>query len=346
MRTPPVRAPTKQSESGGSADQQVLSVRDLSVSFGTRHGTVHAVRRVSFDLVAGKTIGLVGESGCGKSTTARAIVGLLPASATVDGLIALGNEDLTTDSVMRRVRGKRIGMIFQDSMTSLNPVLTIGRQITESLESHLALAPRAARERAVELLEAVGVPDPATRLRQYPHQLSGGMRQRVAIAIAIAPGPEVLIADEPTTALDVTIQAQVLDVLRTIQRERQMTLLLISHDLGVMAGIADRIAVMYAGRIVEEGDADEVFANPRHPYTAGLLRSVPRLDGEVTGRLPSIPGDVAPLWSLPPGCPFQPRCPIAMTICENEDPTLEPIASAVTHSAACWAVLASEANRQ
>jgi oligopeptide/dipeptide ABC transporter ATP-binding protein len=239
------------------------------------------------------------------------------------------------------VRGRRIAIVFQDSITSLNPVLTIGRQITESLETHLGLSGAKARARALELLEGVSVPDSERRLRQYPHQLSGGLRQRVAVAIALAPDPEVLIADEPTTALDVTVQAQVLDVLRSAQRERNVALLLISHDLGVMAGLADDVAVMYAGRIVEHGPAEQVFAKSHHPYTGGLLRSVPRIDDEVRERLPSIPGAPPSLLIVDPGCPFRPRCPLAMPKCAVEDPPLEGVESA-SHRAACWAAVRSK----
>jgi oligopeptide/dipeptide ABC transporter ATP-binding protein len=227
-------------------------------------------------------------------------------------------------------------MVFQDSMTSLNPLLTIGRQLTESLEEHLGLSRRDASVRAAGLLEEVGVPEPARRLKQYPHQLSGGLRQRVAVAVALAPNPSVLIADEPTTALDVTIQAQLLELLKREQRERGMGLLLITHDLGVVAGMTDRLCVMYAGRIVEQGPTETVFDHARHPYTLGLLASVPRIDSELMPRLPSIPGAPPPIWDLPPGCPFRPRCTFAVTRCEAEDPPLEPV-QGVGQSVACWA---------
>jgi oligopeptide/dipeptide ABC transporter ATP-binding protein len=229
-------------------------------------------------------------------------------------------------------------MVFQDSMTSLNPLLTVGRQITESLRAHLGLSRADATARALALLDEVGVPEPAARLGQYPHQLSGGLRQRVAVAVALAPDPEILIADEPTTALDVTIQAQLLDLLAREREQRGMAVLLITHDLGIVAGMTDRVCVMYAGRIVEQGATEDVYADARHPYTLGLMRSVPRLDGEVERRLPSIPGAPPPLWMLPPGCAFRTRCPSALAVCSEQDPSLEPCAGG-GHDAACWAVV-------
>jgi oligopeptide transport system ATP-binding protein len=264
---------------------------------------------------------------------------LLPPNARIaGGSVELDGIDLLAapKSVLRRVRGRRIAMVFQDSMTSLNPLLTVGRQITEGLETHLGLTRRHAVRRAAELLEEVGVPAAAQRLAQYPHQLSGGLRQRVAVAIALAANPDVLVADEPTTALDVTIQAQLLDLLRREQEERRMALILITHDLGVVARMSDRLCVMYAGRIVEEGPTETLFAEPRHPYTLGLLASVPRIDGEIVLRLPSIPGQPPPLWDEDPGCPFRPRCPFAFERCEAMDPRLEPTETA-DHAAACWA---------
>jgi oligopeptide transport system ATP-binding protein len=318
----------------------LLSVQNLETAFSTPEGPVQVVRDVSFELEAGETVGLVGESGSGKTVTALSIMGLLPSAArTVGGSIMLGDDDLAKASRkrLRGFRGRRIAMVFQDSMTSLNPLLTIGRQITESLETHLGLSGADAGRRAVSLLEEVGVPEPAQRLKQFPHQLSGGLRQRVAVAIALAPNPEVLIADEPTTALDVTVQAQLLELLRRERVERGMAMLLITHDLGVVAGMTDRLCVMYAGRIVEEGPTESVFAEPRHPYTLGLLRSVPRLDTELQDRLPSIPGAPPPIWARPTGCPFRPRCPFAMDQCEVEDPPLE--AHGPGRAAACWADL-------
>jgi oligopeptide transport system ATP-binding protein len=315
----------------------LLSVRNLETGFYAGEGVVHAVREISFDLEAGETLGLVGESGSGKTLTALSIMGLLPPAARiVGGSILLEDDDLVKASKrrLRQVRGRRIAMVFQDSMTSLNPLLSVGRQITESLETHLGVSGADARRKAVSLLEEVGVPEPAQRLKQFPHQLSGGLRQRVAVAIALAPNPQVLIADEPTTALDVTIQAQLLELLRREQEQRGMAMLLITHDLGVVAGMADRLCVMYAGRIVEEGPTDHVYSEPRHPYTLGLLRSVPRLDSELQARLPSIPGAPPPIWDVPPGCSFRPRCPFAFERCDV-DPPLQPHGPGA--AAACWA---------
>jgi len=314
-----------------------LEVEDLETAFATEEGTVVAVRGISFRVGPGETLGLVGESGSGKSITALSIIRLLPASARiVGGRITLGEIDLLSLSQkeMRRVRGHRIGMVFQDSMTSLNPVLTVGRQITEALEAHQGVPAGDARRRALELLEEVGVPEPERRLSQYPHQLSGGLRQRVAVAVALAPGPQVLIADEPTTALDVTIQAQLLELLKHEQRARMMALVLITHDLGVVAGMADTVAVMYAGRIVEVGPTRQLFTEPRHPYTVGLLEAVPRIDGQLRQRLPAIPGSPPPITELAVGCPFQPRCPLALERCETEIPALEEVGEG--HAAACW----------
>jgi oligopeptide/dipeptide ABC transporter ATP-binding protein len=317
----------------------LLAVRGLVTVFSSEEGPLAAVRGVSFTLDPGETLGLVGESGCGKSVTALSIIGLLPPTARIaEGSIELDGRDLVGASKreLRRMRGRRIATVFQDSTASLNPLLTVGRQITESLETHLGVSGSEAARRAAELLEEVGVPEPGRRLRQYPHQLSGGLRQRVAVAVALAPNPALLIADEPTTALDVTIQAQLLDLLKREQAEREMALILITHDLGVVAGMADRLCVMYAGRIVEEGPTEAVFAEPHHPYTLGLLSSVPRLDGEIVERLPSIPGAPPPLGGLEQGCAFRPRCPFALERCAEEDPALEP-AGAGGHAAACWA---------
>ena len=317
----------------------LLAVRDLQTAFATGEGLVPAVRGISFEVAPGETLGLVGESGCGKSVTALSIMGLLPPNGhVVGGSIELDGRELRGASrrALRGVRGRRIGMVFQDSMTSLNPLLTIGRQITESLERHCGLSRADARRRAGALLAEVGVPEPERRLRQFPHQLSGGLRQRAAVAIALAPNPALVIADEPTTALDVTIQAQLLELLDREQRERDMALILITHDLGVVAGMADRLAVMYAGRVVEEGETGAVFSEPRHPYTLGLLRSVPRIDAPLERRLPSIPGTPPPMWDLPAGCPFRARCTFAFERCAAEDPPLEP-AEPEGRSAACWA---------
>ena len=317
----------------------LLAVRDLATGFSSDEGLVPAVRGVSFEVAAGETIGLVGESGCGKSVTALSIMGLLPPTGRiVAGSIELDGKELVgaPKRALSDVRGRRIAMVFQDSMTSLNPLLTVGRQITESLQRHLGMARSQAQRHAVELLEEVGVPEAERRLSQYPHQLSGGLRQRAAVAIALAPNPELLIADEPTTALDVTIQAQMLELLQRERQQRGMALILITHDLGVVAGMADRLSVMYAGRIVEEGPTEAVYAEPRHPYTLGLLRSVPRIDGPLESRLASIPGVPPPIWDLPAGCPFRPRCTFAFDRCATHDPPLESTGSQ-GKAAACWA---------
>jgi len=319
-------------------ERTLLEVHDLETVFVSRAGNVEAVRGVSFELEAGRTLGLVGESGCGKSATALSIMRLLPPAGRIaGGRIELGGLDLARASkrTLRQVRGKRVAMVFQDSMTSLNPLLTVGRQITESLTLHLGLGRREAEQKAAELLEEVGVPEPSRRLEQFPHQLSGGLRQRAAVAVALAADPEVLIADEPTTALDVTVQAQLLELLKREQEQRQMAVLLITHDLGVVARMSDQLCVMYAGRIVERGPAAEIFRHPRHPYTLGLLRSVPRLDRPLERRLPSIAGAPPEMWRLPSGCPFRPRCGYAVARCANDDPVLE-LVGAAGHSAACW----------
>jgi oligopeptide/dipeptide ABC transporter ATP-binding protein len=315
----------------------VLSVEELETSFSTADGVARAVRGVSLRVSAGETVALVGESGSGKSVTAASIMRLLPASAAITGgRVLLDDIDLCAldRRALRRIRGRRIAMVFQDSMTSLNPVITIGRQMTEGLSTHLGIRGPAARERAVDLLREVGVPEPEQRLRQYPHQLSGGLRQRIAVAMALAADPELLIADEPTTALDVTVQAQLLDLLRRERERRGMGMILITHDLGIVAGMTDRVCVMYAGRIVEQGPTEVVFAAPRHPYTAGLLRSIPRIDSTIAGRLPSIEGSPPSPWALPAGCPFAPRCERVEERCRVDEPASQPVGPA--HVAACW----------
>jgi oligopeptide transport system ATP-binding protein len=290
--------------------EPLLSVEDLRVRFRTDRGHVHAVNGISFDIAPGETLGLVGESGCGKSVTSLAVLGLLARNGEVTGGRAVfEGRDLIglSDSQLRRVRGREVGMIFQDPMTSLNPVLTIGRQLREAIETHLGLGRGEATARAAELLDQVGIPSAKARLRDYPHQFSGGMRQRAMIAMALACSPKLLIADEPTTALDVTIQAQILDLLRTLVAEYDSALILITHDLGVVAGMCSRVAVMYAGLLVETGSTDQIFERPRHPYTLGLLTSIPRLD-QARRALRPIEG-VPPNLAEPPGaCPFAPRC--------------------------------------
>jgi oligopeptide/dipeptide ABC transporter ATP-binding protein len=294
-----------------SGAPQLLSVRDLRVQFWTRRGTIYAVNGISFDIAPRETLGIVGESGCGKSVTALALLGILArAGRAVGGTAEFGGRDLLklSDRELRSVRGREIAIIFQDPMTSLNPVLTVGRQIREALETHFELSRRAAGARAVELLDRVGIPHAKERAGDYPHQFSGGMRQRAMIAMALACKPKLLIADEPTTALDVTIQAQILDLLRELVREESTALILITHDLGVVAGMCERVNVMYAGLFMETGSADQLFDSPRHPYTLGLLESIPRLDAPRKAQLKPIGGAPRNMLSPPAACPFQPRC--------------------------------------
>ena len=295
--------------------EPLLAVEGLEVRFWTNRGTVHAVNGVSFEISPGETLGIVGESGCGKSVTSLAILGLLPRAgrATAGSARLQGRELLAlSDRELRSVRGREIAMIFQDPMTSLNPVLTIGRQIREALETHFGLDRRAANARAAELLDQVGIPSAKARISDYPHQFSGGMRQRAMIAMALACEPKLLIADEPTTALDVTIQAQILDLLRGLVADRDTALILITHDLGVVAGTCERVNVMYAGMFVETGAAEQVFGTPRHPYTLGLLQSVPRLDTPRGRQLQPIAGSPRDMLHQPTACPFQPRCRFAV----------------------------------
>jgi oligopeptide/dipeptide ABC transporter ATP-binding protein len=322
----------------------LLRVRDLRVWFDTDAGPVKAVDGVGFDIERGETLALVGESGCGKSVTALSLLRLIPMppGRIVSGEILLDGEDLIRagDERIRRVRGAEIAMIFQEPMTSLNPVYTIGDQIVEAIALHRRVSPDEARALAVWSLRRVGIPDPERRVDEYPHQMSGGMRQRVMIAMALSCSPKILIADEPTTALDVTIQTQILDLLRDLQREFRGSVLLITHDLGVVAEMAHRVAVMYAGRIVETATATELFDRPRHPYTAGLLESAPRLDsGGAT--LHTIEGVVPDALRLPPGCAFHPRCTFAFERCRRDPPPpLEPCGGdgASSRCSACWFV--------
>jgi oligopeptide/dipeptide ABC transporter ATP-binding protein len=310
-----------------AAAEPVLTVDDLTVDFATGDGVVHAVRGVSYTLSAGEVLGIVGESGSGKSVTSMAVMGLLPRTAKVFGSVKFRGRELLgrTDKEMTQVRGKQIAMIFQDPMTSLNPVYKIGYQLAEAVLAHNDIGRQAARKRAVELLDLVDIPFPERRIDQYPHEFSGGMRQRVVIAIAMANSPDVIIADEPTTALDVTVQAQVLDSLRSAQAETGAAMVLITHDLGVVAGQADRVLVMYAGKPVEIGQVDDIYYSPRMPYTLGLLGSLPRLDLSSQDRLTPIQGAPPSLVNLPPGCPFTPRCPIAAAVCETTEPELLPV---------------------
>jgi oligopeptide/dipeptide ABC transporter ATP-binding protein len=304
---------------------------------------VHAVNGISFDIAPGESLGIVGESGCGKSVTSLAILGLLARNGRVDaGKAIFGGTDLTrqSDRALRRIRGREIAMIFQDPMSSLNPVLTIGRQIREALETHFDLNRKDADRRAAELLDRVGIPSADQRLRDYPHQFSGGMRQRAMIAMALACEPKLMIADEPTTALDVTIQAQILDLLRELVAEENAALILITHDLGVVAGMCERVNVMYAGMFVETGSADQLFGSPRHPYTLGLLQSVPRLDAARRARLHPIEGAPPNMLQPPSACPFQPRCRYEVALSRQQVPQLVEIESG--HKVACFNPVAAD----
>jgi peptide/nickel transport system ATP-binding protein len=316
----------------------LLDVRDLSVRFDTDDGQVHAVDKLSFSLEEGEVLGIVGESGCGKSVTCMSLVRLLPETAHVSGSVEFEGTDLLTLPMrrLRRVRGRQISYVFQEPMTSLNPVFTVGHQIEEVLRRHLELSRRDARSRAVELLQLVRIPAAARRLDEYPHQLSGGMRQRVMIAIALACDPKLLVADEPTTALDVTIQAGILDLMRDIRERLGTAIILITHNLGVVADVADRVVVMYAGRKAEEAPVDELFAHPQHPYTIGLLGAVPRpYEGEGTReRLQEIPGRVPSLRELPTACAFADRCPRADELTRSEIPAVREIRP--RHLVACF----------
>jgi len=318
--------------------QSLLEVNDLRISFSSHAGEVQAVRGVSFDLRRGETLAIVGESGSGKSVTAKSIMRLLPEANTriKGGEILLEEEDILklSDKRMQDIRGPKIAMVFQDPMTSLDPTMRIGRQIAESLKVHLGLSTQRARERAVELLTLVGIPHPEQRIKQYPHQFSGGMRQRVVIAIALACDPQILIADEPTTALDVTIQAQILELLRELQERLGMSTILITHDLGVVASTAHRIAVMYGGMIVETGTVREIFYSPQMPYTWGLLASIPLPTADRSQELVPIPGTPPDAIDPPKGCPFAARCPYAMRICGEEMPGYTTFSD--EHRAACW----------
>lgn len=316
----------------------LLQIKDLRTSFFTDDGVVRAVDGVTYDVEEGETLGLVGESGCGKSVSALSILRLIPSppGKIVGGEVIFEGEDLlkVDENEIRHIRGNQIAMVFQEPMTSLNPVLTIGRQLTEALELHLNMDGGSATRRAVELLDMVGIPDAETRIRDYPHQFSGGMRQRVMIAMALSCNPKLLLADEPTTALDVTIQAQVLEILARLSRELGTSIIIITHNLGVVARYADRVNVMYAGRIVETAAAKELYEQPRHPYTVGLLKSVPRLDQTRKTKLEVIEGVPPDLINVPTGCSFYPRCTFRTDHCKEEAPPLMQVGE--RHQAACW----------
>ena len=315
----------------------VLEVKSLETNFHTQDGTVHAVNGVSFSLDEGETLGVVGESGCGKSVTMLSVMGLIPRppGKIVSGEALFNNCDLLkiSERELRSIRGAQISMIFQDPMTSLNPVLTIGDQIREPLEKHLKMTPEKSKETAIELLKMVGISDGAARLESYPFQFSGGMRQRVMIAMALACNPKVLIADEPTTALDVTIQAQIVELVKHLRETLGMAIIWITHDLGVIAGLAHRVMVMYAGYIVERAPVDDLYANPMHPYTRGLLGSLPRVDIQSDEDLVNIEGMPPDLLQKPVGCPFAPRCKWAFDRCQRENPALVNLNG---HEVACW----------
>ncbi len=316
----------------------VLDVKGLRTVFKTRSGEVHAVNSVSFDLKPGELLGVVGESGSGKSVTMMSLIGLLPMppAEVRDGQVLFGGQDLlqADEDVLRGIRGAQIGFIFQDPMTSLNPVFTVGYQIMEPLRKHMGMGKSAARKRAAELLELVGIPDAAARLKDYPHQFSGGMRQRVMIAIALACDPKVLIADEPTTALDVTIQAQILELVKELRQKLGMAIIWITHDLGVIAGIADRVMVMYAGQVVEQAPVKELFGNPQHPYTRALLQTVPSVRGKRAEMLAVIEGQPPMLGAAPTSCPFRERCTHALDRCTRENPARIEIGAG--HDVACF----------
>ena len=316
----------------------LLEVKDLRTYFYTYEGVVKAVDGVSYELEEGETLGLVGESGCGKSVSALSVMRLIPdpPGKIVDGEIQFENEDILKVDMddMRRIRGGKISMVFQEPMTSLNPVLTVEKQLTETLELHMGMTKAEARQEGVNLLTRVGIPDPESRIKQYPHQFSGGMRQRVMIAMALSCNPRLIIADEPTTALDVTIQAQILELMKSLTTEFGVALIVITHNLGVVARYADRMNIMYAGKIIERGSAMEIYANPRHPYTIGLLHSVPRLDQPRREKLDPIEGQPPDLINVPEGCSFRARCRWAIDKCAVEAPPLMPTSDG--HWAACW----------
>jgi oligopeptide transport system ATP-binding protein len=330
--------------------EYLLDVEGLETQFKTQQGTVHAVNGVSFVLKEGETLGVVGESGCGKSVTVMSLLRLIPTppGKIVAGRAGFMGQDLLkiSDEDIRHVRGAQISMIFQDPMTSLNPVLTIGQQLEEPLTLHLGMNREQARTRSAELLGLVGIPKAKDRLADYPHQFSGGMRQRVMIAMALSCSPQILIADEPTTALDVTIQAQIIELAKRLRDELGMAIIWITHDLGVIAGLANRVAVMYGGLIIEEAPVKELYSNPRHPYTIGLMGSLPRVDEKEHTRLSSIDGLPPILYEMPASCPFAPRCTFAVARCWNDNPALSALGADTDHRIACWVDVRSGSERK
>lgn len=319
-------------------EEKILEVQDLSTSFKTERGWLKAIDGVSFDVYSGEMLGIVGESGCGKSVTSQSILRLYEEKNTTkySGTVSFDGQNLfdLPEKEMQKIRGQEISMVFQDALSSLNPVFTVGNQIMESLRIHQDMGKKEAKEKAIDLLDQVGIPDPQRRFYQYPFELSGGMRQRVMIAVALACGPRILIADEPTTALDVTIQAQIMQLMGRIREETGTAIILITHDLGVVANLADRVAVMYAGKVVEQGTVQDIFYRPKHPYTSALLRSLPTVETSRDENLVSIPGTPPDLFAPPKGCAFASRCEHCMKICKNNQPPVFDIAEG--HTAACW----------